>query len=290
MRFVYSIVRFVPDPARGEFINIGTIAGSDETSEWETRIVTNKRRARSLDSSHILANVLGAVENLERRIDHANAGLPLPDEDPVCEKWLARLATESNNVLQFSAPAPMIAETIEEVLEVIDREMIVDPATVPHKYKNKTVAFARARSAYLEAGLREDTELLERVEVISAGAHYRDNFDFVVANGSAVQLAQAWSFQLPDQDELVRDLKSWAWTVRDMRAQVSTASSGERVIIIPKDVDVAAIYIPTQEPGVIFEVADALCRAADVRLVALSDVAPLVAAKARELLIARAHA
>ena len=34
MRFVYSLVRFVPDPARGEFVNVGAIAGSEESSDW----------------------------------------------------------------------------------------------------------------------------------------------------------------------------------------------------------------------------------------------------------------
>ena len=28
MRYVYSVVRFVPDPIKGEFVNVGLIAGT----------------------------------------------------------------------------------------------------------------------------------------------------------------------------------------------------------------------------------------------------------------------
>jgi hypothetical protein len=35
------MLRFVPDPARGEFINIGAIAGDDDSGEWELRLLQN---------------------------------------------------------------------------------------------------------------------------------------------------------------------------------------------------------------------------------------------------------
>ncbi len=45
MRYVYSLVRFVPDPARGEFVNVGAIAGSEDGAEWQIRQVENTVRA-----------------------------------------------------------------------------------------------------------------------------------------------------------------------------------------------------------------------------------------------------
>jgi hypothetical protein len=45
MRYVYSVVRYVPNPASGEFVNIGVIAGSDETGDWSLRQAGNQRRA-----------------------------------------------------------------------------------------------------------------------------------------------------------------------------------------------------------------------------------------------------
>ena len=45
MRYLYSVVRFVPDPARGEYVNVAAILGSEETGEWDVRQVENLRRA-----------------------------------------------------------------------------------------------------------------------------------------------------------------------------------------------------------------------------------------------------
>ena len=45
-KYIYSVLRFVPNPASGEFVNIGAIVGSDENGEWELRTVENAKRAR----------------------------------------------------------------------------------------------------------------------------------------------------------------------------------------------------------------------------------------------------
>ena len=49
MRHVYSMVRFVPDSARGEFINVGANVGSEESSEWQVWQIENPKRARFID-------------------------------------------------------------------------------------------------------------------------------------------------------------------------------------------------------------------------------------------------
>ena len=50
MRYMYSVIRFVPDPIRGEFVNVGVLAGSDESSEWDLRMVESLKRAGDVDS------------------------------------------------------------------------------------------------------------------------------------------------------------------------------------------------------------------------------------------------
>ena len=126
--------------------------------------------------------------------------------------------------------------------------------------------------------LRRNLDFIEKVSVESVAAHYKDRFDFVVANGRAVQLAQAWSFQLPNQDDLVRDLKAWAWTVRGVRDSGGKVETNERRIDVPRDVDVAAIFIPPLEGAAseALDVAEALCHDAGVRLVPLADVVAAV--------------
>jgi hypothetical protein len=286
MRFVYSVIRFVPDPARGEFVNIGAIAGSDAAGEWDVRTLSNKKRARYIDDHAILGRVVGIVEDIGRRLDRASQGSEplLETEEQPSEGWLTRLAAEYNNTLQFSRPLPIVAESTEEVLDFAFSELLLEPTSTRLGYKSKNVAFHRARAAYTDGGVRPDVELIERAPVETI--HYHDRFDFLVANGSAVQLAQAWSFQLPDQEELIRDLKAWAWTVRDIRIEGGSVLTTRRRIEVPKDVDVAAIYIASS-PGAsteAFKVANALCNDADVRLVPLEHVVSDVVARARDSL------
>ena len=130
MRFVYSIIKFVPDPARGEYVNFGAIAGSDVTGEWDLRTVRDKRRARYIDDADVFKRVAAVVEDLGATIDRAmRAGEPLLADVGPSEGWLLRLAIESNNLLQFTLPTPIVADTIDEVFEFAFRELIVDPTT-----------------------------------------------------------------------------------------------------------------------------------------------------------------
>jgi len=37
MTYHYSMLRFVPDPARAEFVNLGAIVGDEESGDWDVR-------------------------------------------------------------------------------------------------------------------------------------------------------------------------------------------------------------------------------------------------------------
>ena len=39
MPYFFSLLRFVPDTARGEFVNLGAIAGDSEVVDWELRLI-----------------------------------------------------------------------------------------------------------------------------------------------------------------------------------------------------------------------------------------------------------
>src|SRR5664279_1280824 len=72
--YFFSTVRFVPDPARGEFINLGAIAGDDESQDWALRQISNLKRANAIDSAGRLPAALDFIGRLEER-------LPVEDEE-----------------------------------------------------------------------------------------------------------------------------------------------------------------------------------------------------------------
>src|SRR5947207_4887528 len=119
MPFQFSLIRFVPDPARGEFVNIGAVAGSDEAREWELRLVSNLSRAKALDDRGVLSKAFAYAAGLE---DHIAALDLLPETggpEPISTDMLHRHAAEMQNIVQFSPPAPVAADSAEEALQLV---------------------------------------------------------------------------------------------------------------------------------------------------------------------------
>jgi hypothetical protein len=244
MKYTYSVVRFVPDPVRGEYINVGIIAGSDESSEWQVRTVENLRRARGIDARGILPLVWTFVDGIGRQLDaYADAveGTQ-PRHDEISERWLGHLWEDSNNVVQLSEPAPIMAESIESALNTLFEQFVLEPETRRFAFQKKHTALAAIRRAYRDNGLLKGLDFDEASLV--KGGHHRERFDFVVTNGHVVQLSQAWSFQVPAQQDLLEKIKAWAWTVEDIRKNGGEAEVQDRKAYVPKDVEVTAVYIP----------------------------------------------
>ncbi len=67
--FVYSLLRFAPNPATGEFVNLGAVAGSEATGEWGIRHVQNDQRARALSGSVPVSAFYEFYERLSDEIE-----------------------------------------------------------------------------------------------------------------------------------------------------------------------------------------------------------------------------
>lgn len=251
MRYMYSAIRFVPDPVRGEFVNVGILAGSDESSEWDIRMLENLKRARSLDDEVLLPLVWHFIDDIGRKVNRYTEAIQTnlfeTDEERLSEEWLTRLSEEARNVVQLSAPAVIVADDIDEAINILFDQLIVEPEARRFPFKKKNVALAATRRAYREAGLRVSEHFVEGVNV--KGQHHKERFDFVVANGSAVQLAQTWSFQVPNQEDIAEQVKAWAWTVSDIRKHGGTAEAEARQIAVPPDVDIEVVYVPPTVDG-----------------------------------------
>src|SRR5438128_374499 len=78
--------------------------------------------------------------------------------------------------------------------------------------------------------LRKNHQFFERVRV-STGP-YDEVLDFAVANGSIVQLAQAWSFSAPEQEDIARRVRAWGWTMRHVRDSGAQIRISDRVFDI----------------------------------------------------------
>ena len=286
MKYKYSVVKFVPDPIRGEFVNVGIIAGSDDSSEWELRTVENTKRARGLDDKGLLRIVWNTFDDLGRKIDRYSDAIEAGQLDEASSEvsfdWLKRLSEESQNVVQFTSPSVIVSPSIEQALEILFDQFVVEPESRSMPlFTRKNSALAAVRKAYRDVGLNGLYKVDEGATV--KGTHHKERFDFVVANGRAVQLAQTWSFQNPNQEELSEQVKAWAWTVNDIRSNGGVAISREKQIVVPKDVDIGVIYIPPVSGGSRTALDEALSAFGEIRVTPVeADYAQSVATRARQ--------
>jgi hypothetical protein len=244
MRFVYSVVRFVPDPARGEFVNVGAIVGSEESSEWDSRYITNAVRARAIDDRKALDAVWSFFNHVGREIDQYETAVEtlLPAAVELSEAWLARLFVEHRNIVQLSPPTPMVASTADEALDRVFEQMVIDPAARQYRFRKKHAALAAVRTAYARNGVRKSAHFREPVTLHTT--HHHERFDFAVIDGQVVQLTQTWSFQVPDQESLGEQVKAWGWTVRDVRQGGGSVVLPEGRLQVAPEVDIAVVYVP----------------------------------------------
>ncbi len=274
MRYVYSVVRFVPDPARGEFVNVGAIVGSEESSEWQLRQIDNPRRARFIDEHRTLPAVWYFLDSVGRVIDEyedaVNGLLDPPTE--LSEAWLKGLYVEHRNVVQLSPPIPMVATSADEALERVFEELIVDPARAKKGTPNKHTALAAVRRSYRDNSVGKEN-LRERVTLETSNS-YREKVDFAVTNGHVVQLTHTWSFQVTDQVELSEHIKAWGWTIRDARENGGTLVTSDKAHLkVGKDVDVEVVYIQPEkeEQALAWGDAQNVFNALDARIVPIEE-------------------
>jgi len=238
--YFYATVRFVPDPARGEFVNLGAIVGDEDSRDWAIRHISSLKRARALDERETLPAALEFMGRLEELLPADDD----PADNEITLDGLQRLATELGNVVQLSAPAPLVAESAEAALDLVFEELIVDPASTRFRFEKKHRAVGAVRKAYKTHDIPADA-IKERARLVSGSFH--GNIDFAVHNGSAVQLVQCWSFQLPNQEALGEQVKAWAWVVRELRQQGGAVQVDGQQIAVADTLEVASVLIPPAE-------------------------------------------
>lgn len=241
MRFDYSVVRYVPDSFRGEFINVAVITGSAETCEWRIRRVENAARARGLGTDSSLTAVWKYLDDVESVIadltdDTAEAA---PDVVSIDREWLLKEHKRLRNLVQLSAPTAIVANDLDDAVRKLSDTFIVDPDR--QKRNSRSGAIAALRAAYASAHL--DQHLVHERARAHIGRQQIE-IDFAVGNGQLAQLAHAWSFRAANTQPTVQQIKAWSWTLQDVRdhgGSVQVAGRAEPYTVT-RDVPVEVVH------------------------------------------------
>lgn len=129
-RYVFSLVRCVPDPRTGEYVNVGAIAGDPLTGDWSIRQVSNESRVRRLAGLLQIDAVHRFMTEVGLQIDDMRTGMEERDDvAPLDESWLQQLHYDHRNVVQLSPPTPMAADSAEQALDLLFAGQVIDPLT-----------------------------------------------------------------------------------------------------------------------------------------------------------------
>ncbi|PBA57414.1 DUF3037 domain-containing protein [Mycobacterium intracellulare] len=230
-RYRYSLVRCVPEPRTGEFINIGAIAGSYDEGDWSTRQISNFQRAAKLCANYQLGAVTEFLAEVTRQISDADESL-----FPLQDSWLDTMASEWRNVVQLSPPQLAVGESADQVLDFVFARQLIDPARSSLKFVSKTRLLAGVRRFAQEA---LNADLIVERPVLTVGDRITTPVDFAFGRNKAVQLTQAWSFQKETVDDVARDVKAWGYAISRLRdGSASRLEGGERSLQLDENVPI----------------------------------------------------
>jgi hypothetical protein len=280
-RYLYSTVRVVPSPATGEFANIAVIAGSDESGQWSLRLLPDQSRARQFCGPDAVSAAHDVLARLGSLIDlHAwmVEGGEEADEEPdlarageVSERWLQDLYERSHRVVQFSPPAPVLADNVDAALDLVFPRVTVAPERKARQRLTKWRLLSDLFRSYLAVGLKPGEFYHHRATLVAGGPkRFTYPIDFAVANGSTVQLVQTWSFQVSRQSDLARDVKAWGWTMKEFQDHGGAVATPERTLHVPSDVNIQVLIAPPEsdQPSAVYEEARGVFEELDVVITA----------------------
>ncbi|MDX1926938.1 MAG: DUF3037 domain-containing protein [Pirellulaceae bacterium] len=183
-KYQYSIIRFVPSPIRGEFVNLGLIVGSDQTGEWLIDVVNSRSRATKLDEQNIFPMVPSDLQRVQTLIENYSEPDLYGSEVALSEEWLRQLSRDSQKVLQYSSPKSVLGDTAANALEKLWGNLIVEDVPTERSTVSKSTVISETEKTHAP-------------------------IDVVVHNGVVKDITQCWSFQIKDTDELLNDIKAW---------------------------------------------------------------------------------
>ena len=274
-RYVYSLVRCVPDPRTGEFVNVGAIAGDPSTGDWSVRQVSSESRVRKLAGPSALLAVHGLLARVGAQIDSLQADTLGGADDLLSENWLNGLYHDHQNVVQLSPPAPILAEDAEQALEILFSRQIIDPVSQAREGSlTKHRALHDIRRAYQRAAI--DPYLVRQRVELHVGDRVHTSLDFAIANGSAVQLTQGWSFQGTSVSTVSEQVKAWAYALKCLRDGLDSrvVSADDHISTVTQNVDLEVVVIEprTSEQQLVFEEALQVFGQIDASVHDLDDV------------------
>lgn len=104
MNFHYSVIRFVPDPAHGELVNVGVLVVRENPVRAVVRMARSPVRARHLAPAKVVKGFWDYMHDLRQDIERDARNVRAND----VKEWFQKFAVSDQSMVQFSALAPLV--------------------------------------------------------------------------------------------------------------------------------------------------------------------------------------
>ena len=148
VRCEFSLIRYVPDPVKGEFANIGVVLREAETGTTAAvRFTRDWSRVRCLDPAADVEMLEALEAEIGERLRVETAGIAKP--------VIATLEDSLSNSVQITAMRATLAESLPAEMELLLR-LYVEPLKTPRALRRETGRTAiagRMRTEFERAGV-----------------------------------------------------------------------------------------------------------------------------------------
>lgn len=232
MRYNYWTLRYLPDPGRGEFVNIGLLVGRDG-ADWAVRTVQTLDRASRLGGDlNVVRDWTKHLKLMVSQDEHVLTGIVMNEHR--IREWIGF----HNNSVQISTPRPVVASSATQALDLMFDRLVVEPTRT-----TRSTSYSRAVSTLGDAykRIRPDVALRKRVK-ITAGRQTLD-FDYALANDRIQELSRVWAFDLKDMDPQIEKVQAWGFRIEELRGGGGFTAGQDQLKVTP-EVPVKVLYVP----------------------------------------------
>jgi Protein of unknown function (DUF3037) len=248
MRYNYWLLRYAPDSARGEFVNVGVVVGSDDSDDWAFG------RIHSLARASRLGGDASRIEDWLIRL-HASISPEWPLERAAALGVRLRLSLGSfdrirrqlNNTFQISSPRPVLATSADAAADQLFAQLVA-VAESRTKSSERAAAVRDLREAYYRTGNLAPKDVQHNVRLHVGRQQTR--FEFAIGRSRIAQLSHVWSFRRSTVADLAQEIQAASYAIKRLREHGGYLENPNRSkqpdLLLPPGVPVRVLYVPPE--------------------------------------------
>jgi hypothetical protein len=208
----YTIAEFVPDPIRGERINVGVIVFGD--GMVRSRFLTNWNRVQAFAGNHHIS----FLKDFAERVQDWAPQQPRLGQVEITDEQLRGITASWMNSIQLTEPRASLLSPDELLRDTAARFLppVQRRARGRDKRAAATLAYQSLEGALIERGIERPGEVLSKHRQVP-GEIESHSFDVVLGNSSEAAAIQGFSFEGSLTAELGKQIEAIAYELRDVR-------------------------------------------------------------------------